>query len=58
MNDSLPPFASESLKFAADGRIVFCSEQDGRNHLYMVLRTNGGAPKLLTAGDLTSKMWS
>ncbi|HEY2361579.1 MAG TPA: hypothetical protein VGK36_10710 [Candidatus Angelobacter sp.] len=23
MNDSLPPFASESLKFAADGRIVF-----------------------------------
>jgi dipeptidyl aminopeptidase/acylaminoacyl peptidase len=37
MNDSLPPFAAESLKFTAGGRIVFCSEQDGRNHLYMVL---------------------
>ncbi len=43
MNDSLPPFASESLKFAADGRIVFCSEQDGWNHLYVSLST-GGAP--------------
>jgi dipeptidyl aminopeptidase/acylaminoacyl peptidase len=47
MNDSLPPFASESLKFAADGRIVFCSEQDGYNHLYVV-STNGGPAKLLT----------
>ena len=47
MNDSLPPFASESLKFAADGRIVFCSEQDGWNHLYVV-STNGGPAKLLT----------
>jgi dipeptidyl aminopeptidase/acylaminoacyl peptidase len=50
MNDSLPPFASESLKFAADGRIVFCSEQDGWNHLYAI-STNGGAPRLLTAGN-------
>jgi dipeptidyl aminopeptidase/acylaminoacyl peptidase len=50
MNDSLPPFASESLKFAADGRIIFCSEQDGWNHLYAV-STNGGAPRLLTAGN-------
>ncbi len=49
MNDSLPPFASESLKFAADGKVVFCSEQDGRNHLYMV-STQGGQPVLLTAG--------
>lgn len=49
MNDSLPPFASESLNFAADGKIVFCSEQDGRNHLYMVA-TKGGQPILLTAG--------
>ena len=47
MNDSLPPFASESLKFGADGRIVFCSEQDGWNHLY-VISTNGGPAKLLT----------
>ena len=50
MNDSLPPFAAESLKFAADGRIVFCSEQDGWNHLYAI-STNGGAPRLLTAGN-------
>src|SRR6185437_10916525 len=50
MNDSLPPFAAESLKFAADARIVFCSEQDGRNHLYTIA-TTGGAPVLLTRGD-------
>jgi dipeptidyl aminopeptidase/acylaminoacyl peptidase len=49
MNDSLPPFASESLKFAEDGKVVFCSEQDGRNHLYSV-STKGGQPVLLTAG--------
>jgi dipeptidyl aminopeptidase/acylaminoacyl peptidase len=50
MNDSLPPFARESLKFAAMGRIIFCSEQDGRNHLYL-LSSNGGQPDLLTPGD-------
>ncbi|MGC2698086.1 MAG: prolyl oligopeptidase family serine peptidase [Candidatus Angelobacter sp.] len=50
MNDSLPPFASESLKFAADGRIVFCSEQDGRNHLY-ILYADSGKTALLTPGD-------
>ena len=49
MNDSLPPFASESLKFAEGGKIIFCSEQDGRNHLYSV-STQGGQPVLLTAG--------
>ncbi len=49
MNDSLPPFASESLKFADGGKIVFCSEQDGRNHLYLI-STEGGKPELLTAG--------
>ena len=59
MNDSLPPFASESLKFAEGGRIVFCSEQDGRNHLYILyadaekVHLSGGAGKayLLTQGD-------
>ena len=50
MNDSLPPFAGESLKFAADNRIVFCSEQDGWNHLYAI-SISGGAPRLLTAGN-------
>ena len=49
MNDSLPPFAEESLKFTA-GRIVFCSEMDGRNHLYSIA-TSGGKPALLTSGD-------
>jgi dipeptidyl aminopeptidase/acylaminoacyl peptidase len=48
MNDSLPPFAPQSLKFT-HGKIVFCSEQDGRNHLYLV-STEGGKPELLTAG--------
>ncbi len=50
MNDSLPPFASESLKFAEGGRIVFCSEQDGRNHLY-ILFAESGKTALLTPGD-------
>jgi dipeptidyl aminopeptidase/acylaminoacyl peptidase len=50
MNDSLPPFAAESLKFAEGGRIVFCSEQDGRNHLYAI-SAGGGAPRLLTPGE-------
>jgi dipeptidyl aminopeptidase/acylaminoacyl peptidase len=49
LNDSLPPFASESLKFADGGKIIFCSEQDGRNHLYMI-STQGGQPILMTAG--------
>jgi dipeptidyl aminopeptidase/acylaminoacyl peptidase len=50
MNDSLPPFAAESLKFAEGGKIVFCSEQDGWNHLYAISAT-GGAPRLLTPGN-------
>src|SRR5579859_7575184 len=50
MNDSLPPFAAESLKFAEGGRIVFCSEQDGRNHLY-ILYADSGKTALLTEGD-------
>ncbi len=50
MNDSLPPFAAESLKFGANGRIVFCSEMDGRNHLYLIT-TQVGAPLALTVGN-------
>ncbi|HKD78504.1 MAG TPA: prolyl oligopeptidase family serine peptidase [Candidatus Angelobacter sp.] len=50
MNDSLPPFASESLKFADGGKIVFCSEQDGRNHLYLT-PASGGQVILLTRGN-------
>jgi dipeptidyl aminopeptidase/acylaminoacyl peptidase len=50
MNDSLPPFARESLRFLTGGKVVFCSEQDGRNHLYIV-STRGSAPILVTPGE-------
>ena len=50
MNGSLPHFATESLKFAAGGRIVFNSEHDGHNHLYSI-STNGGRALLLTEGN-------
>ncbi len=51
LEDSLPQLTEDvSLKFAADGRIVFASEQDGRNHLYSIA-TTGGQPTLLTPGD-------
>jgi dipeptidyl aminopeptidase/acylaminoacyl peptidase len=48
--DSLPPFATEQLLFAADGKVVFSSEADGRNHLYSIAAT-GGSTTLLTPGD-------
>src|SRR6202000_2046512 len=53
MNDSLPPFARESLKFAAGGKIIFCSEQDGRNHLYgtSIYATSSEKGVLMTPGD-------
>jgi len=50
MEDSLPLFAFESLKFTNAGRIIFASEKDGHNHLYSIAAT-GGAPQLLTSGD-------
>ena len=49
--DSLPGLSEESsLNVAADGRVVFSSEQDGRNHLYS-MGTGGDAVALLTPGD-------
>jgi dipeptidyl aminopeptidase/acylaminoacyl peptidase len=49
--DSLPNLTEDSsLNFAADGRVVFASEQDGRNHLYSIA-TSGGAATQLTPGD-------
>lgn len=49
--DSLPTLSEDTaLKFAADGRVVFSSEQDGWNHLYSVA-AGGGSPTLLTTGD-------
>jgi dipeptidyl aminopeptidase/acylaminoacyl peptidase len=50
LRDSLPPFGPEQLLFAADGKVVFSSEADGRNHLYSIA-ASGGAAKLLTPGD-------
>ncbi len=48
--DSLPELTENaSFQYAGD-RIVFASEQDGRNHLYSIA-TAGGAPTLLTPGD-------
>ncbi|MFZ1141630.1 MAG: prolyl oligopeptidase family serine peptidase [Candidatus Sulfotelmatobacter sp.] len=63
--DSLPELTEDgSLNVAADGRVVFASEQDGRNHLYSI-STSGGAATLLTPGDFdvedvtlsTDKAW-
>jgi dipeptidyl aminopeptidase/acylaminoacyl peptidase len=49
--DSLPRLSEDaSLHVAADGRIVFASEQDGRNHLYS-MAASGGSATLLTPGD-------
>jgi dipeptidyl aminopeptidase/acylaminoacyl peptidase len=49
--DSLPELTEEgSLNVAADGRVVFSSEQDGRNHLYSIA-SSGGSAALLTPGD-------
>jgi dipeptidyl aminopeptidase/acylaminoacyl peptidase len=51
LDDSLPDLTEDaSLNFAADGRVVFASEQDGRNHLYSIAAV-GGAATLLTPGD-------
>jgi dipeptidyl aminopeptidase/acylaminoacyl peptidase len=51
LEDSLPELTEDvSLNVAADGRVVFASEKDGRNHLYSIAAT-GGEPTLLTPGD-------
>ncbi len=50
LRDSVPELTENaSFSFAQD-RIIFASEQDGRNHLYSI-PTAGGAPVLLTPGD-------
>ena len=50
-DDSLPRLTPDvGLNVGAGGRIVFASEQDGRNHLYSVSPT-GGSATLLTPGD-------
>lgn len=50
-DDSLPRLTEDaSLNVAADGRIIFSSEKDSRNHLYSIA-ASGGSPTLLTPGD-------
>ncbi len=54
LNSSFPSLTEDdNLHFAA-GRIVFGSEQDGRNHLYSIALA-GGQPTLLTTGDFDVK---
>ncbi len=48
--DSLPELTEDGSFSFGDNRIVFASEQDGRNHLYSI-PVVGGAPVLLTPGD-------
>jgi len=51
LEDSLPELTEDvSLNVAADGRVIFASEKDGRNHLYSIA-ASGGEPTLLTPGD-------
>jgi dipeptidyl aminopeptidase/acylaminoacyl peptidase len=51
LEDSLPELTEDgSLNTAADGRVVFASEQDGRNHLYSIPAA-GGTATLLTPGN-------
>ncbi|MGH9729610.1 MAG: prolyl oligopeptidase family serine peptidase [Candidatus Acidiferrales bacterium] len=55
MGDSIPNLTEgESFHFAADNRISFASEKDGRNHLYSV-SADGGDATLLTPGDFDTK---
>lgn len=51
LEDSLPSLTEDrSFNYAANGRIIFASEQDGRNHLYSI-SASGGDATLLTPGD-------
>ena len=51
LEDSYPFLTGDvAFKFPSNDRLVFASEQDGRNHLYSVA-VAGGAPVLLTPGD-------
>ena len=50
-NDSFPELTEDgSFDFGGDDRILFASEQDGRNHLYSITAA-GGAAALLTPGQ-------
>src|SRR5262249_29293791 len=51
MEDSFPDLTADiSFQFPTNDRLVFASEQDGRNHLYSIA-VAGGQPTLLTPGQ-------
>ncbi len=50
LRDSLPELTEGGSFYFAQNRVVFASEQDGRNHLYSIPAA-GGTPVLLTPGD-------
>jgi len=58
---SYPYMAQETgggvLRWAAENRLVFASEEDSWQHLY-TLSADGGAPKLLTPGSCEVEQWS
>jgi dipeptidyl aminopeptidase/acylaminoacyl peptidase len=50
-NDSFPDMTEATpFYFAANDKVVFSSEQDGRNHLYSIAAA-GGSPTPLTPGE-------
>src|SRR5438128_72554 len=50
-DDSFPELSADaSFNFAGKDRIIFSSEQDGRNHLYSI-PAGGGFPTILTSGQ-------
>src|SRR5438067_2693746 len=59
LDDSFPELWEDGALYFAGDRVVFVSEQDGRNHLYSVAAAGGkdsvpaagGQPTLLTPGD-------
>jgi len=46
-----------AIRWAAESRVVFASEQDGWQHLYAISGA-GGAAKLLTPGNCEVEQWS
>lgn len=51
LNDSFPELTQDqSFLFVANDKLVFASEQDGRNHLYSIAAA-GGEARLLTPGQ-------
>jgi Tol biopolymer transport system component len=61
LEDSYPYMARDTgggvLNWAAEDTLIFASEQDGWQHLYM-LPANGGEAKLLTPGNCEAEQWS